>query len=438
MRKPSLALLAVAALLGLWPSHSEARQRGAARDPEVWVTIGQAELAALEDYLGRDQLAGIVTVLEGNDVARLARTRESRLGDLAAAIHARFNRCGGFTAHRTRAEALATLDAAERPAAPLAVAYTIDNGPTVQALIAPMTAGSVQSTISSLSTQFLNRYYTATTGVQAAEWLRALWQGYAAAAGRTDVRVWLRPHSGWAQPSVIAMIPGDQFPKEAIVIGGHLDSINTQVPSSQRPTASAPGADDDASGIASLTETFRAAMTTGYRPARTVFFMAYAAEEVGLRGSADIAESFRTSKYQVIGKLQFDMTNYKGSTVDIGMLQDATYTNAAQNLFLQNLITTYAAAIAPGGATYDATTQCGYGCSDHASWNTRGFPSSIAFESRFGQHSPQIHKPTDTLANADPTAGHAVKFSKLGAAYMAELAKGVIPPPVAEQTARRR
>ncbi len=426
MRKPSLAFLAPFLLAAVVDRPVAAAPR-VTRDPEVWVVIGKGDLAGLEAALGRDRLSGLLTVLEGNDVARLARTRESRLGDLAAAMHVRFNRCGGFSAHETRAAALAALDAAEAPPLPETVDYTIDNGATVRALIAPMAATNVKATIQSLSS-YTTRYYTSTTGVQAAQWLRDLWTGYA--AGRGDVRVWLRPHS-WAQPSVIAMIQGTQLPKEAIVIGGHLDS-----------TASggvAPGADDDASGIASLTETFRAAMATGYRPARTVLFMAYAAEEVGLRGSADIAAGFLTAKYRVVGKLQLDMTNYKGSTVDFGILKDASYTNAAQNTFLQDLVSTYSQDIVPGiGVTSDATTECGYGCSDHASWSTRGFPASITFESRFGQHSPYIHTVNDTLANSDPTAAHAVKFSKLGAAFMAELAKGTIVPPLADESARRR
>ena len=430
MRKPSLAFVALAALVGALSSPSQARPRDGARDPEVWVTIGQAEAAALEDSLGRDGLASIVTLLEGNDVARLGRLRESRLGDLAAAMHARFKRCGGFTAHDTRAAALVALDAAERPPAPELVDYTIDNGPTVRGLIAPMAASNVQSTIQSLSS-YSTRYYTSTTGVQAAQWLGNLWTSFA--AGRSDVRVWLRPHS-WAQPSVIAMITGSQFPKEAIVIGGHLDS-----------TASggiAPGADDDASGVASLTETFRAAMATGYRPARTVLFMAYAAEEVGLRGSADIAAGFLTAKYRVIGKLQFDMTNYKGSSIDIGLLVElppqTSHTNTAQNQFLSSLISAYAQDIVPGSGATQGSSGCNYACSDHASWNDRGFPSSIAFESLFSQYNPNIHTAADTLANSDPTAGHALKFSKLGAAYMAELAKGTIPSPLTEDSARGR
>ncbi len=290
-----------------------------------------------------------------------------------------------------------------------------------------MAANNVQSTIQSLSS-YPTRYYTSATGVQAAQWLRDSWIGYA--AGRSDVRVFLWSHT-WAQPSVVARIQGTQFPNEAIVIGGHLDSTTS--------SGNAPGADDNASGVASFTETFRAAMATGYRPARTVFFIAYAAEEVGLRGSQAIATAFQgpTMRYKVVGKLQFDMTNYKGSTVDVGILKDASYTNAAQNTFLQSLITAYAQDIVPGpGATFDATTQCGYGCSDHASWNTRGFPASIAFESRFGQHSPYIHSANDTLANSDPTAAHALKFSKLGAAYMAELAKGSIPAGVADDVGR--
>ena len=40
-----------------------------------------------------------------------------------------------------------------------------------------------------------------------------------------------------------------------------------------------PGADDDASGIASATEVLRVAIERDYRPERTVKFMAYAAEE---------------------------------------------------------------------------------------------------------------------------------------------------------------
>ncbi len=63
----------------------------------------------------------------------------------------------------------------------------------------------------------------------------------------------------------------------------------TRSTAAARARAGRRASDDDASGIASLTEVIRAAMAMGYRPARTVKFMGYAAEEVGLKGSKEIA-----------------------------------------------------------------------------------------------------------------------------------------------------
>ena len=42
-------------------------------------------------------------------------------------------------------------------------------------------------------------------------------------------------------------------------------------------------------------------------------FMAYAAEEIGLVGSGDIAKSFVEEDQKAIGVLNFDLVNYRGS-----------------------------------------------------------------------------------------------------------------------------
>src|SRR5204863_2474512 len=116
---------------------------------------------------------------------------------------------------------------------------------------------------------------------------------------------------------------------EVVVLGGHLDSINAR---GGNRTARAPGADDDASGIATLTETLRVLLASNYRPERTIEFMAYAAEEVGLRGSQDIARAYQRDGVRVVGALQLDMTNFQGSDRDIWLMKD--FTNAAQNDFV--------------------------------------------------------------------------------------------------------
>jgi len=314
------------------------------------------------------------------------------------------------------------------------VSYTIDNPATVNAISANVVPANLCSTITSLS-DFNTRYYKTQTGFDAAAWIKQRWEQIT--AGRTDVQVSYFDHPNFLQHSVILRIVGTQTPEESVVLGAHLDSIRSGQPSGCESSAQgcprAPGADDDASGIASLTETLRAAMAVGYRPARTVFFIGYAGEEAGLLGSKDIAifmnPAVKQTKAPPIGALQLDMTNFKSTAtnppaVDVGVLNDTNFTNAPQNAFIASLISTYQPTLAIA-----TNTSCGYGCSDHASWTTQaGVPASIAFEARFGQHSQNLHTINDTLANMDTTCNHGAKFSRIAAAYMAELAKGGLLP----------
>lgn len=374
------------------------------KDPELWITIGAEAIEPLRAMF-KDAGWEDPAVLQERERVAVFRVRESQLDQISRMMHDRYHRCAGFVTYDTQEEALAALEPApERPMQSL-VTYSIDNATAVNALMGAMLESNVRSTITSLS-GYSTRYYTSQSGVDAANWLRTRWQGYA--AGRSDVTVSLFQHAAWAQPSVILTITGTSLPNEVVVIGGHLDSINGS-------TGSAPGADDDASGVASFTEVIRAAMARNYRPARTVKFIAYAAEEVGLRGSKEIATYHKNNGINVVGVLQLDMTNYKGSSVDVAIITDNT--NAAQNQFIRNLITTYV-------KISQTNTSCGYGCSDHASWHSLGYAASIPFESTLSQSNPYIHTASDTISRSSGTATHALKFSKIAAAYMAELAKG--------------
>jgi len=208
----------------------------------------------------------------------------------------------------------------------------------------------------------------------------------------------------------ILSIAGSDRPDEHIVLGAHLDSI---LMSRMSDTALAPGADDDASGAASLTEALRAMLAQDYRPKHSIHFIAYAAEEVGLRGSQDIARASKQDKKTVVGALQLDMTNYKGSANDIVLFTD--YTDSKQNDFLAQLVSAYLPDLKLG---YD---RCGYACSDHASWQAQGFPASMPFESSFARDNPATHTAKDTYANSGGQALHALKFARLAAAFALEL-----------------
>jgi len=256
------------------------------------------------------------------------------------------------------------------------------------------------------------RYHTSTTAMQSAQDLKTKWETMAATYNRTDISVRLVNHSGTPMPSVVMTIQGSEFPDEFVIVGGHLDSTSFQ------GNNDAPGADDDASGIATITEATRALLEIDFRPKRTIEVMAYAAEEVGLVGSSEIASDYKTNNVNVIAVGQFDMTNYNGSANDVYFIDDNT--DASLNTFFKQLMDHYNTS-GDHQLTY-STALCNYGCSDHASWNSQGYKASFPFEANFTQYNPNIHTRNDSFSISG-TAEHAAKFAKLCTEFLIEIAK---------------
>lgn len=108
------------------------------------------------------------------------------------------------------------------------------------------------------------------------------------------------------------------------------------------------------------------------------------------------------------------MTLFKG-TLDRDIVLIADETNRIQNSFVFKIIDEYVKV--PWGYS-----QCGYGCSDHASWTDAGYSSSFPFEANFDESNHHIHTIHDTLESAGGNANNSVKFSKLAAAFVLEMA----------------
>lgn len=376
----------------------------------TWITLGDAAYAKLQaaapQAIAKQSKQG-----QGKEKVHLVQIDEEIMLKLSAAIHRELKRCGGFIVHASEEEGRQAL-AKAGTVQPLALAvsrpsYAIDNQTVVNGILPTMQASNIAQTIIDMS-NFANRYYRTTNGADASNWLAQKWTSMA--AGRSDISVSQYTHSGYNQKSVIMTINGSDNASEVIVMGGHLDSINM---SGNGETSRSPGADDDASGIASLTEAVRAMIAAGYKPRRTIKIMGYAAEEVGLLGSKDIAANFKANNVNVVGVLQLDMTNYRGSAKDVWIYTD--YTDSQQNTFLASLMSTYQPSVTVGYSS------CGYACSDHASWQNQGFPASIPFETLMGEDNPYIHTSNDTYANSGNQADHALKFAKLAAAFAVEL-----------------
>jgi leucyl aminopeptidase len=381
-------------------SAKSAVQAEAPADASVWVTFDRTDLSKPE--AAKFPLSS--PILSDGRTA-LFKVAPEMLPILSEFMHDNFKRCAGFFAYRSKDQARAamTLHAASAGGGP----YTLDQQSVVSPLMGGVKEANLRGTITSLAA-FNNRYYTADTGVEASHWIQARWQEIAAKIPGASVSLYT--HDGWQQPSVILTIPGTEKADEIVVLGGHLDSINGWGDNSAR----APGADDNASGIAVLTESARILAESGFRPKRTIQFMGYAAEEVGLRGSQDIAENYASSGKKVVGVIQYDMSNYKGNDEEIFLLTD--HVDSGLSAFVGQLIDTYV-------GVKRSTTECGYACSDHASWDGKGFPAAMAFEASFDGMNHAIHTERDTLATSGGDASHSVPFTKLAVAFAVELAK---------------
>lgn len=349
--------------------------------------------------------------IETRDGISVVKIDQSALPWLSMLMHKDFKRCGGFMLHDDESEALTQADSGSLQALAASnffAGYSINRQAEVKPMLDTVNKDNILQTITTLS-NFQNRYYKGEFGKKSATWIKDTWTSLV--SGRTDATVEFFNHSNWDQPSVILTLKG--LSDDVIVIGGHQDSINGYFGGA---TSRAPGADDNASGIATVTEIIKTLVQNNYKPKKTIKFMAYAAEEVGLLGSKEIAQSFKQKNVNVIGVMQLDMTNFKGTdTLDIVMMTD--YTNEAQNKFVGSIIDTYVPGVKWG---FD---KCGYGCSDHASWYTQGYPTSMPFESRMGDMNHNIHTANDTLKVSNNSADHAVKFAKMGTAFLVELDK---------------
>jgi bacterial leucyl aminopeptidase len=328
---------------------------------------------------------------------------EQAIMELSAESHAA-GRCAGFMDLTDDAGVDLTALATR---APLFRDHSraLTQGRFLKRALAEVSEEELVATVTKLSS-FPTRHHKSDHGVAAANWIRDRFVELA--AGRDDVEVELFKHS-FKQPSVIARVKGaGRLAAETIVVGGHEDSIRMF----GGANSVAPGADDDASGTATVLEAFRILMATGFRSHRTIEFHTYAGEEAGLLGSQDIARSYREKGRQVVGMLQFDMTMYPGPGGEIHFVSDNV--NAELTDFTIRLTEQYV------GAPWKKT-QCGYGCSDHASWTRNGFPSAFPFEAAFNDDNPSIHSADDLLDKL--TTAHGVPFAKLAVAFVAEMGR---------------
>lgn len=208
------------------------------------------------------------------------------------------------------------------------------------------------------------------------------------------------------QKSLIFTIPGTGEDDQTIVVGAHLDSINSR----EGSTANAPGSDDDASGIATLVEMIRGIADSGATFRRRIEFHAYAAEEVGLIGSGLIAKKYAQEGRKITAMFQLDMNSWSQSSGAKTIYLVKNDTSPTLRRSLKDLLTVYL------GSDY-IEDSLGGGTSDHRSWDSAGYPAVFPFENPKG-YNEALHSLSDNLTTINNLPLSA-RFAQLGLAFLA-------------------
>lgn len=203
----------------------------------------------------------------------------------------------------------------------------------VLSMMAEIDESRIEKTITTLAAfgtrHTLSAQNSTTRGIGAArDWiLREMQSAAAAADGNMDVFFdsYIQPaENRIAFPvnitNVVARVNGSVDPGRVYVATGHYDSRNLDIADY---TGDAPGADDNASGVAVVLEMARACARR--RPAATMLFAATAGEEQSLYGAAHLARALRAQGARVEGNWNNDIVGTgRGGGTDAPAVNDHT------------------------------------------------------------------------------------------------------------------
>jgi hypothetical protein len=179
--------------------------------------------------------------------------------------------------------------------------------PSLDTMIQQVDAQRLRATVERLAA-FHTRNTLSPTLNEAAEWLAAEYRkipGVEAELMRYTIPRGRRVPEDKEVVQVVAFLRGTEATAggygRMIIVGGHLDSLNLQV---DAETGRAPGANDDASGVALALEIARVMAQHKWR--HTLVFVGWTGEEQGLHGARAMARRAKAEGWQIDAVLNND------------------------------------------------------------------------------------------------------------------------------------
>ncbi len=209
-----------------------------------------------------------------------------------------------------------------------------------------------------------------------------------------------------AVSNVVGVLEGSDraLRSEAVVFSSHVDHVGVTAEERCMPSRALPadsicnGADDDASGTVGVVELARAFGTLRPRPARTLVFAAFTAEELGLLGSRWYVDHPVVPLDRTAAVINLDMIARNGR--DTVGLVEKDYTSLGG---IVDRITSDMPELRLTPVPHPGT----YSASDHFPFAQRGVPALFFFSGIYDD----LHTAADNVDRAD--AGQAARVTRL-------------------------
>ena len=293
-----------------------------------------------------------------------------------------------------------------------------EEDPRIREMLNQVNMDSLEATVQHLQ-DYNSRIWNSENAFAASDWIASRMEALGLEVEQQPFYANTWTGSGEAAPNVIGIQRGTLYPDTYVVCGSHFDSFSYEA---MYGGGTAPGADDNATGVASVLESAR--IMTQYEFEYSIIYCAYGCEEMGLYGSEAYASRCQEQGMDIIGYFNNDMNGYLyGDQIHI----DCIYPNSVEPIgtYYMNVGEVYYPEVPIRHVNF---TQ---GDSDHTSFNNHGYMGIYPFED-YQNHSPYIHTPNDIIGTSVTSFEMSQQFCQMNIACLAEIANPIGDTPVVE------
>ncbi len=280
--------------------------------------------------------------------------------------------------------------------------------PIIRGMMDQVNMDSLEATVQHLQ-DYQSRMWNSDNAFAASDWIAGRMAALGLEVEQQPFYASTWTGGGEAAPNVIGIQRGTLYPDVYVVCGSHFDSFSYEA---MYGSGNCPGADDNATGVASVLESAR--IMTQYEFEYSIVYCAYGCEEMGLYGSEAYASRCQQEGMEIIGYFNNDMNGYLyGDAIHI----DCIYPNSVAQIgdYYMNVANIYFPEMQVRHVTLSG------GDSDHTSFNQHGYKGIYPFED-VDHYSPYIHTPNDMIGQSVNSFEMGQRYCQMNIGCLTEIA----------------